>query len=39
MYKNWLKERAHDIFEDKVKKYSEKLRVLTNQIVIKNLSE
>ena len=39
MYKNWLKESAHDIFEDKVKKYSEKLGVLTNQIVIKNLSE
>jgi len=37
LYENWLEEKAQEIFEDKVKKYSKKLGVLTNQVVIKNL--
>ena len=37
LYGNWLKENAQEVFEDKVKKYSKKLGVLTNQIVVKNL--
>jgi predicted metal-dependent hydrolase len=36
LYENWLRENAQEIFEDKVKKYSKKLGVLTNQIVVKN---
>ena len=37
LYENWLRENSQGIFEDKVNKYSKKLGVLTNQIVIKNL--
>jgi predicted metal-dependent hydrolase len=37
LYENWLRENAQEVFEEKVKKYSKKLGVLTNQIVIKNL--
>ncbi|HKG88553.1 MAG TPA: SprT family zinc-dependent metalloprotease [Nitrososphaeraceae archaeon] len=37
LYENWLEEKAQEIFEDKVKKYSKKIGVLTNQVVIKNL--
>jgi predicted metal-dependent hydrolase len=36
-YENWLRENAQEIFEEKVKKYSKKLGVLTKQIVVKNL--
>jgi len=32
LYENWLKENTQEIFEDKVKKYSKKLGVLTNHI-------
>jgi hypothetical protein len=38
LYENWLMEEAQRIFEDKVKKYSKKLGVLTKQIVVKNLT-
>ncbi len=37
LYENWLRENAQGIFEDKVKIYSKKLGVLTNQVVVKNL--
>jgi len=37
LYENWLRENAQEIFEEKVKKYSKKLGVLTSQIVVKNL--
>ncbi len=32
LYEDWLKENTQEIFEDKVKKYSKKLGVLTNHI-------
>jgi predicted metal-dependent hydrolase len=38
LYEKWLMEEAQRIFEDKVKKYSKKLGVLTKQIVVKNLT-
>jgi predicted metal-dependent hydrolase len=37
LYENWLKENTQEIFEDKVKKYSKKLGVLTNQVAVKSL--
>ena len=37
LYENWLNEKAQGIFEDKTKRYSKILGVLTSQVVIKNL--
>jgi predicted metal-dependent hydrolase len=37
LYENWLNEKAQELFEDKTKKFSKDLGVLTSQIVIKNL--
>jgi predicted metal-dependent hydrolase len=37
LYENWITEKAQDIFEDKVKKYSKKLGVRVKQVTIKNL--
>jgi predicted metal-dependent hydrolase len=37
LYENWITERAQDIFEDKVRKYSKKLGVRAKGVAIKNL--
>ena len=37
LYENWITEKAQDIFEDKVRKYSKKLGVRAKGVAIKNL--
>src|SRR5215204_1201495 len=37
LYENWLEEKAQDVFEDKVEKYSKKIGVKVKRITIKNL--
>ncbi len=37
LYENWLEEKAQDVFEDKVEKYSKKIGVRVKRITIKNL--
>ena len=37
LYENWIAEKAQDIFEDKVRKYSKKLGVGAQVVAIKNL--
>jgi len=37
LYENWIAEKAQDVFEDKVKRYSKKLGVGVKRIDIKNL--
>jgi len=37
LFENWIREKAQDTFEDKVKKYSKKLGVRVGRIIIKNL--
>jgi predicted metal-dependent hydrolase len=37
LYENWITEKAQDIFEDKVRKYSKKLGVRVKGVAIKNL--
>jgi hypothetical protein len=38
LYEEWLTEKAQDIFEDKVRKYSKTLGVKAKGVVIKSLS-
>ena len=37
LYENWLIEKAQDVFEDKVEKYSKKIGIRVKGIAIKNL--
>jgi hypothetical protein len=37
LYENWITAKAQDIFQDKVRKYSKKLRVRAKGVAIKNL--
>jgi predicted metal-dependent hydrolase len=37
VYENWITEKAQDIFEDKVRKYSKKIGVRAKGVAIKNL--
>ena len=37
LWENWLREKAQDVFEEKVELYSKKLRVKVNRIAIKNI--
>ena len=37
LYENWLREKAKDIFEDKIKKHYKKLGVKVKRIAVKNL--
>ena len=37
LYESWLREKAQNIFEDKVEKHSKRIGVRVNRIAIKNL--